>query len=88
MASVASLIVNPLNLGLDFTGGMQITVKVEHAVTANTVRKELLQAGFKQATVVAYSSDSFSVKLNSFLLLNIFLEFKFSLYVPRSMSDC
>ncbi len=63
VASVASLIVNPLNLGLDFTGGMQITVKFEHAVTPNTVRKELLQAGFKQATVVAYSSDSFSVKV-------------------------
>ena len=62
-ASIVSLSINHLNLGLDFTGGMQITVNFDRPVSANTVRKELLQSGFSQASVVAFSSRSFSVKV-------------------------
>ena len=63
LVSVYSLIVNHLNLGLDFTGGMQMTIVFEKTVSTKTIREELLSSGFKQASVVAYNSREFSVKV-------------------------
>ncbi len=62
-ASIVSLFHYGLELGLDFTGGMQITVDFHQPVTTNQVREELVQAGFEQASVVAFTSRSFSVKV-------------------------
>lgn len=54
--SVGSLIFNGLNLGLDFTGGMQIEVSYATAPDFNQIREQLEHAGL-EAMVQAYGSS-------------------------------
>lgn len=63
IASIVIVCVNGLNLGLDFTGGNQITVKFHHPVNVNLVRQNLNKAGFQQAEVAAYNARQLSVKV-------------------------
>jgi preprotein translocase subunit SecF len=63
IASIVILAVNGLNLGLDFTGGNQITVKFTNPVNVAQVRKNLDAAGFPQAEVAAYNLRQISVKI-------------------------
>lgn len=46
VTTITSLIVQGLNLGLDFKGGIQIEVGYQNQVNAETVRKQLADAGF------------------------------------------
>lgn len=62
--SVGSLIINGLNYGLDFTGGIQIEMTSAQSVDLNQVRQELNTAGFTDASVQSYgSSKDFMVRL-------------------------
>jgi len=54
--SLISLVVNGLNFGLDFTGGMQFQIHYAEPVDFNKVRQELSHAGFDDAVVQAYGS--------------------------------
>jgi len=54
--SVGSLIVNGLNLGLDFTGGTQIEVSYQHPANYQNIRQQLKQTGFPQAKVQSYDA--------------------------------
>ncbi len=63
VASIIVLAINGLNLGLDFTGGNQLTVKFENPVNVNQVRQNLTKAGFSQAQVAAYNLRQLSVKI-------------------------
>lgn len=54
--SISSLLANGLNLGLDFTGGVQLHVKYTAAADFNKIRQELKAAGFGSATVQAYGT--------------------------------
>lgn len=63
VASVAALISNGLTLGLDFTGGTQVTVTFPNAVDASTLRTNLHKNGFPQAVVQAYTSKQVSVRV-------------------------
>jgi len=54
--SVSSLIINGLNLGLDFAGGTQIQVQYSQIPDTNQVRQQLVQAGFPEASAQAYGS--------------------------------
>lgn len=54
--SLGSLIFNGLNLGLDFTGGMQIEVRYATAPDFNKIREQLKHAGV-DAIVQAYGSS-------------------------------
>jgi len=54
--SGGSLIFNGLNLGLDFTGGMQIEVSYPTAPDVNQIRQQLEHAGL-EATAQAYGSS-------------------------------
>ncbi|HYF98253.1 MAG TPA: protein translocase subunit SecF, partial [Coxiellaceae bacterium] len=63
IASLTSLFMNGLNLGLDFTGGTQISVSFIESVDANIIREELHQSGFEQAMVQAYSPHEISIRL-------------------------
>lgn len=63
IASIVILAMNGLNLGLDFTGGNQITVKFQNPVNVNQVRQNLNKAGFSQAQVAAYNLRQISVKI-------------------------
>ena len=49
--SIGSLIVKGLNLGIDFEGGSQIAFTTEQAQSISTVRDELGQLGFADATI-------------------------------------
>lgn len=56
IGSIAALLVNGLNLGLDFTGGTQIEVAYSKPADIPTIRKQLSQAGFSEAVVQSYGS--------------------------------
>lgn len=58
VCSVVSLCVNGLNLGLDFTGGTQAEVAFTQPISANILRKQLVEAGFTQAVVQAYAQPT------------------------------
>ncbi|OGT51081.1 MAG: protein-export membrane protein SecF [Gammaproteobacteria bacterium RIFCSPHIGHO2_12_FULL_42_13] len=58
IASVVSLCVNGLNLGLDFTGGTQVEVSLPNTITASGLRDQLMQAGFQEALVQAYAQNN------------------------------
>lgn len=58
LASIASLAVNGLQFGLDFTGGTQIEVGYEQPADLESVRQELTSAGFEGAVVVHFGSET------------------------------
>jgi preprotein translocase subunit SecF len=55
--SILSLLINGLNLGLDFTGGTQIQVGYSQPADANKVREQLNAVGFSDATAQIYGSS-------------------------------
>jgi len=61
--SIASLIFNGLNLGLDFTGGMQIEVKYAAAPDFNQIRERLERAGLESIVQAYGSSKDVMIKL-------------------------
>jgi preprotein translocase subunit SecF len=64
--SVGSLIVNKLNLGMDFTGGVQVEVSYAAPADFNLIREQLGKAGLEDAIAQAYgSSKDVMVKLKS-----------------------
>jgi len=68
LCSIVSLSFHGLNLGLDFTGGTQAEVAFTQTISANTLRQQLIDAGFHQATVQAFAKsnnadNAFSVRV-------------------------
>lgn len=63
LASLLSLAIFHLNLGLDFTGGTQVEISFAQAANANELRDNLSKAGFKEAVVQAYGAKDFSVRI-------------------------
>jgi len=63
MGSIAALIANGLTLGLDFTGGTQVTATFQNPVDASRLRNNLHSHGFEQAVVQAYTSRQVSVRV-------------------------
>ena len=57
VASITSLAVNHLNLGLDFTGGMQIELHYAKAANPAEIRSALQKAGYEEASVIRYGSS-------------------------------
>jgi len=57
LISVVSLVVNKLNVGIDFTGGTLIEVGYEQAVTLEPIRNSLAAAGFNDAIVQHFGSS-------------------------------
>ncbi len=57
IASIVSLSIQGLNLGLDFTGGTQVELKFEQAADINNIRDQLDQGGYIGASVINYGSD-------------------------------
>ena len=56
VASIVALVVNGLNLGLDFTGGVQIEVHYSQAADLKTMREQLHQHGFPDARLQVFGS--------------------------------
>ena len=57
VVSIVSLCVNHLNLGLDFTGGVQVELHYNNSIDLNAVRDQLTQQGLPEATVIRYGSS-------------------------------
>jgi len=57
VGSVLSLCINHLNLGLDFTGGVQVELHYPDTVDLNTVRHQLQSRNFSDASVIRYGSS-------------------------------
>jgi len=51
IVSIASLAINGLKLGIDFTGGTLVEVGYKQSADLNALRKDLAEAGFGDATV-------------------------------------
>jgi len=58
LASIASLAINGLRFGLDFTGGSLVEVGYEQAADLNTVRAQLQEAGFNDAIVQTFGAST------------------------------
>ena len=58
IGSIGSLMVNGLNLGLDFTGGTLVELGFEQPANLTVIRQQLADAGFDRAVVVHYGSDT------------------------------
>jgi len=61
--SIGSLIFNGLNLGLDFTGGMQIEVSYAMSPDLNQIRQQLSAAGLEAVTQAYGSSKDVMIRL-------------------------
>lgn len=62
--SIFSLVYNGLNLGLDFTGGLQVEVHFQKPVDSQDVRDDLDKHGFTHAIVSKYTSKDMSIRLS------------------------
>ena len=58
LASIASLTVNGLRFGLDFTGGSLVEVGYEQSADLNLVRQQLSAAGYQDAVVQNFGSST------------------------------
>ena len=58
LASIASLAVNGLRFGLDFTGGSLVEVGYEQSANLNLVRQQLSVAGYQDAVVQNFGSST------------------------------
>ena len=58
IASIASMAVRGLNLGLDFTGGTLLEVQYEQPETLEKITASLEQAGYRDVTVQNFGSET------------------------------
>lgn len=58
IVSIASLAINGLKLGLDFTGGTQIEVGFDRPANLNRIREVLVEQGLENPVAVLFGSDS------------------------------
>ena len=73
-ASLLSLIIFKLNLGLDFTGGSQIQLAFPHAIPVEEVRQQLIKNNFPEAVVQNYgTSNEVLISLNALTLDQVHL---------------
>ncbi len=57
LAAIASLFVNGINFGLDFTGGTLIELKYENPANLEGIRQQLKDDGYGSAVVVNFGSE-------------------------------
>jgi preprotein translocase subunit SecF len=62
LASLASLAVKGVNLGVDFTGGIDLQVRFSSHKDVATVREALAGGGFSQVAIQVYGDDSVSIR--------------------------
>ncbi len=63
--SLFSLAYNGLNLGLDFTGGLEVEVHFSQPVDPELIRQALDTHGFNHAVVTTYTSKDVSIRLSA-----------------------
>ena len=63
LASIMSIFIYGLNLGLDFTGGTQVEVSFAQPVDTSAIRKNLADQGFPQTVVRVYDVRHILVRI-------------------------
>ncbi len=58
VASIASLVINKLSFGLDFTGGTLVEVSYKESANVATIRNQLEEAGYLSPTVQHFGADT------------------------------
>lgn len=58
IAAIVLVAVRGLNFGLDFTGGTLVEIGYEEAVSLDTIRKTLEDAGYERVSAVHYGADT------------------------------
>ncbi len=58
VASIASLVINKLSFGLDFTGGTLVEVSYKESANVATIRNQLEEAGYISPTVQHFGADT------------------------------
>jgi preprotein translocase subunit SecF len=57
VCSLGLLLVNGLNYGLDFTGGVQVELGFEESISPDLIREQLSNSGFENGVVQNFGSD-------------------------------
>lgn len=63
LASLVSLAIHGLNLGLDFTGGTKVEVSFPQLINPSELREKLHENGFPQAVVQAYDVRNYAIRV-------------------------
>ncbi len=58
IASIASLAINGLQFGLDFTGGLQVEAEFSEKANLEKIRTNLGESGFADATIVYFGAET------------------------------
>jgi preprotein translocase subunit SecF len=58
IGSIGSLAVNGLQFGLDFTGGLQVEAEFTQRADLESIRKNLGDSGFEDATIVYFGAET------------------------------
>ncbi len=58
VASLLSIFVNGMKMGLDFTGGAEFEVRFEQPVELQTIRDTLAAAGYENAVVLSFGAET------------------------------
>lgn len=58
IGSIGSLVVNGLQFGLDFTGGLQVEAEFTQRADLESIRKNLGDSGFEDATIVYFGAET------------------------------
>ncbi|MBS0351300.1 MAG: protein translocase subunit SecF [Proteobacteria bacterium] len=63
IASIIALATQGLTLGLDFTGGSEVSIQFQQPVDAEQIRQKLAASGFSHAVVQSYTRTELSIRV-------------------------
>ncbi|HJW39912.1 MAG TPA: protein translocase subunit SecF [Rhizomicrobium sp.] len=71
LASILSIAVHGFNLGIDFTGGVQIEVKYEQTIDVQKLRANVDHLGFKEAEINSVGGGQCNSPVNSCAMIRV-----------------
>ena len=71
LASIASIAIHGFNLGIDFTGGVQMEVKYTQVVDVQSLRSEVGRLGFKETEITSIGGGQCDTPANSCALIRV-----------------
>jgi preprotein translocase subunit SecF len=71
LASIVSIMVHGFNLGIDFTGGVQMEVKYAHTIDLDKMRSQIGGLGFKDPAIQYVSGGQCVTPINSCVLIRV-----------------
>jgi preprotein translocase SecF subunit len=71
LASIVSIAVHGFNLGIDFTGGVQIEVKYQQTIDVEKLRGSVDKLGFKAAEITSVGGGQCSTPINSCAMIRV-----------------